>query len=47
MNSEYPVNLGGFPPIIKVTKMISKKREFGKIDIIDKELLESINIINV
>ena len=47
MNEEIPENLGGFPPIIKVTKLMNKKREFSKMDIVDKELLDSINIINI
>lgn len=47
MDSEIPENLGGFPPIIMITKMMTKKREFGKMDLVDKELLDSINIINI
>ena len=42
------VNLGGFPPIFKISTEFKKKREFNKsIDTINKNVLNNLNIINI
>ena len=42
------INLGGFPPIYKITTEIKKKREFNKnIETINKNVLNNLNILNV
>jgi hypothetical protein len=44
----YKINLGGFPPIIKVNNTIKKKREFNKnINQFNKNLLDNMNILNI
>jgi hypothetical protein len=44
----YKVNLGGFPPIIKVNNLVKKKREFNKnINQFNKDLLDNMNILNI
>ena len=42
-NDENNINLGGFPPIIFITKMLSKKRDFIKYYNINNNLLNIIN----
>ncbi len=43
------INLGGFPPIIFVTKETKKKREFEKkvSDNIDTSSYKKLNILNI
>jgi hypothetical protein len=44
----YNINLGGFPPIIKVNNSIKKKREFSKEVIkINTSISDKINILNI
>ncbi len=51
MNDEsniYKINLGGFPPIIKIDTAIKKKREFTKEVIkINTTILENLDILNI
>jgi hypothetical protein len=51
MNDEsniYKINLGGFPPIIKIDTAIKKKREFTKEIIkINTTILENLDILNI
>lgn len=45
---EKNINLGGFPPIYKITNNIKKKREFNKnIETINRDILNNLNILNV
>ncbi len=45
---EENINLGGFPPIYKISNELKKKREFNKsIETINKNVLNSLNILNV
>jgi hypothetical protein len=45
---EKKINLGGFPPIYKISNDLKKKREFNKgIETINKNILSSLNILNV
>ena len=47
-NNIYKINLGGFPPIIKIDNALKKKREFGKAIIkINTNILENLNILNI
>lgn len=47
-DDEEKINLGGFPPIYKLTSDIKKKREFNKsIETINKNVLNNLNILNV
>jgi hypothetical protein len=47
-NNIYKINLGGFPPIIKVDNTIKKKREFSKEVIkINTNILANLNILNI
>lgn len=42
------INLGGFPPIFKISDEFKKKREFNKsIETIDKNALNKLNILNI
>jgi hypothetical protein len=42
------INLGGFPPIFKISDDLKKKREFSKnIDTINKNVLNNLNILNI
>lgn len=44
----YKINLGGFPPIIKIDTIIKKKREFSKEVIkINKNILANLDILNI
>jgi hypothetical protein len=44
----YNINLGGFPPIIKIDTNIRKKREFSKEVIkINTNILDKLNILNI
>jgi hypothetical protein len=44
----YKINLGGFPPIIKLNNIVKKKREFNKnINQFNKNLLDNMNILNI
>jgi hypothetical protein len=51
MNDEsniYKINLGGFPPIIKIDANIKKKREFTKEVIkINTNILLNLDILNI
>jgi len=45
---EKKLNIGGFPPIFKITNEIKKKREFNKsIESINKNVYNNLNILNV
>lgn len=45
---EKAINLGGFPPIFKISDEFKKKREFNKsIDTINKNVLNNLNILNI
>ena len=45
---EKKINLGGFPPIYKISSDLKKKREFNKsIETINKNVLNNLNILNV
>jgi hypothetical protein len=45
---EKKINLGGFPPIYKISVDLKKKREFNKgIETINKNIFSSLNILNV
>lgn len=47
-NNIYNINLGGFPPIIKINTNIRKKREFKKEAInINTNILDKLNILNI
>jgi len=47
-DDEKKINLGGFPPIYKITTELKKKREFNKnIETINKNVLNNLNILNV
>ncbi len=47
-NNIYNINLGGFPPIIKINSNIRKKREFSKEVIkINTNILDNLNILNI
>jgi hypothetical protein len=43
-NDENNINFGGFPPIIFITKMLSKKRDFVKNSDINVNLLNMTNL---
>jgi hypothetical protein len=44
----YKINLGGFPPIVKVDNLVKKKREFTKEVIkINTNILEKLDILNI
>jgi hypothetical protein len=44
----YKINLGGFPPIIKIDNDLKKKREFTKEAIqINTNILANLNILNI
>lgn len=46
--NEKNINLGGFPPIYKISSDLKKKREFNKsIETINKNVLNNLNILNV
>jgi hypothetical protein len=45
---EKKINLGGFPPIYRISGEFKKKREFNKsIETINKNVLNNLNILNV
>jgi hypothetical protein len=45
---EKSINLGGFPPIFKISDEFKKKREFNKgIETINKNILNNLNILNI
>ena len=45
---EQQINLGGFPPIYRISGEFKKKREFNKsIETINKNVLNNLNILNV
>jgi hypothetical protein len=47
-NDIYKINLGGFPPIIKINNTFKKKREFTKEVIkINTNLLVNLDILNI
>jgi hypothetical protein len=47
-NNIYKINLGGFPPIIKIDTAIKKKREFTKEIIkINTNILANLDILNI
>jgi hypothetical protein len=47
-DDEKNINLGGFPPIYKISVELKKKREFNKnIETINKNVLNNLNILNV
>ncbi len=47
-NDIYKINLGGFPPIIKINNTLKKKREFTKEVIkINPNLLVNLDILNI
>jgi hypothetical protein len=47
-NDIYKINLGGFPPIIKINNTLKKKREFTKEVIkINTNLLVNLDILNI
>ena len=47
-NNIYKINLGGFPPIIKINNAIKKKREFTKEVIkINTNILANLDILNI
>ena len=47
-NNIYKINLGGFPPIIKIDNAVKKKREFTKEVIkINTNILENLDILNI
>lgn len=47
-NDIYKINLGGFPPIIKINNTLKKKREFTKEVIkINQNLLVNLDILNI
>ena len=47
-NDIYKINLGGFPPIIKINNILKKKREFTKEVIkINTNLLVNLDILNI
>jgi len=47
-NNIYKINLGGFPPIIKIDNLVKKKREFTKEAIkINTNILENLDILNI
>jgi len=44
----YKINLGGFPPIIKIENVLKKKREFSKEIIkVNTSILENLDILNI
>lgn len=47
-NNIYKINLGGFPPIVKIDNTVKKKREFTKEIIkINTNILEKLDILNI